>query len=173
MASRRVHYESAFEDYLRSQGLPYVVVDDAKKAIFGRIALKSFDVVVYSSTGCNLLVDVKGRKFPDAISGAKRKAGRAWENWITRDDLVSLRQWQGVFGEGFRAVLLFAYWLQGPPQRSPFQEVHLYDGDYYAFMAIELEAYATLAKPRSAKWQTLTVPSEPFSRAVRDILELL
>ena len=33
MAQRSVHYEAAFEDYLRCMGLPYVAVDEAKKEI--------------------------------------------------------------------------------------------------------------------------------------------
>ena len=65
MTRRSVHYEAAFEDYLRRQQIPYVAVDEAKRAIFGRVSLKSFDFVVYSSSGANLLVDIKGRKFPD------------------------------------------------------------------------------------------------------------
>ena len=29
-----VHYEAAFEDFLRRKGLPYIAVDEAKKALF-------------------------------------------------------------------------------------------------------------------------------------------
>ena len=82
MAHRRVHYEAAFEDYLRSKGLPYVAVDEAKRAIFAGASIKSFDFLVYSASGPNLLADVKGRKFPDAIPGRKRGASQAWENWV-------------------------------------------------------------------------------------------
>lgn len=172
MAQRRIHYEAAFEDYLRSRGLPCVPVDEAKKAVFGQISLKSFDFVVYSERGPNLLVDVKGRKFPDSIPGRKR-GGKAWENWITRDDVEGLIEWQGVFGEGFRAMLVFAYWLQGPPQRSPFVDVHFYREHHYAFSAIPLDEYVRLAKPRSRKWQTLGVNSRDFAATARDIAEFL
>ena len=34
MADRMVHYEAAFEHYLRERGIPYVAVDEAKKAMF-------------------------------------------------------------------------------------------------------------------------------------------
>ncbi len=173
MANRRFHYEAAFEDYLRSRGLPYVAVDEAKKAIFGSIPLKSFDFVVYSEGGVNLLVDVKGRKFPDAIPGPKRGASRAWENWVTREDMEGLAEWQGVFGEGFEAVFLFAYWLQGPAGRSPFEDLHVFRQNHYAFMAITLAEYATLARPRSRKWQTLSVPGKEFSLRAKDITTFL
>ena len=59
---RTVHYEAAFEAFLRGKGIPYVAVDEAKKALFADAKLKSFDFVVYSKTGPNLLIDVKGRQ---------------------------------------------------------------------------------------------------------------
>ena len=173
MAQRSVHYEAAFEDYLRAKGLPYVAVDEAKKAVFAGASLKSFDFLVYSTTGPNLLVDVKGRKFPDSGPGRSRTASRAWENWITREDIEGLGEWQRVFGPDFTAVLVFAYWLQGPPQRAPFEDVHLWRNKHYAFMAIGLAEYVTAARPRSAKWQTVTMPTAEFSRAAADVASLL
>jgi hypothetical protein len=135
--------------------------------------LKSFDFIVYSDAGPNLLVDVKGRKFPDTVPGLKRKQQRAWENWVTRDDVEGLFQWQGVFGVEFAPILTFAYWLQGPPQRSPFEDVHLYRRKHYAFMAIPLERYVSLARPRSRKWQTISAPSASFAQDVQPFARLL
>lgn len=77
MAQRRHHYEHAFEEFLRSRRIPYVAVDEAKKALIpdgqawnvvegeagGAVkrSLKSFDFVLYGE-GSNLLVEVKGRR---------------------------------------------------------------------------------------------------------------
>ncbi len=72
MADRTVHYEAAFEAFLRERGIPCVAVDEAKKALFATAKLKSFDFVVYSKTGPNLLVDVKGRQ-----ARRESRAGRA------------------------------------------------------------------------------------------------
>ncbi len=96
-----IHYEAAFEDYLRSQQIPFVAVDEAKRAAFRDAKLKSFDFIVYSANTTNWLVDVKGRRW------ATRKGHRkpAWENWVTEADLEGLQQWQEVFGAGFRALL--------------------------------------------------------------------
>jgi hypothetical protein len=173
MAQRNVHYEAAFEDYLRAKGLPYVAVDEAKKAIFAGVSIKSFDFLVYSTSGPNLLVDVKGRKFPD--SGPARGGGprRAWENWVTREDLNGLQEWEKVFGGGFQAVLVFAYWLQGPPQRAPFQDVHLFRQKHYAFVVVRLADYLAAARPRSAKWQTVTMPAAQFARLASDVASFL
>jgi hypothetical protein len=172
MAHRNVHYEAAFEDYLRAKGWPYVAVDETKKAIFADASLKSFDFLVYSETGPNLLVDVKGRKFPDMSRGGRKRC-RPWENWITRDDVEGLTQWQRVFGEGFRAALVFAYWLQGGLGSSPFEDVHLFRRKPYAFMSLWLDDYRDLARPRSRRWRTLTMPTAEFTRRAQDFAELL
>lgn len=173
MAHRSIHYEAAFEDYLRARGCPYVAVDETKKAIFGAATIKSFDFLVYSESGPNLLVDVKGRKFPDGIAGKKRGASRAWENWITDQDADGLTQWEKIFGGDFKAVLVFAYWLQGPPQRAPFQDVHLFRGKHYAFVGIPLADYLSASRRRSEKWGTINVPSAEFARSARDIASFL
>jgi len=173
MAHRNVHYEAAFEDYLRAKGWPYVAVDEAKKAVFAGAAIKSFDFLVYSSCGPNLLADVKGRKFPDATTPRSHGASRAWENWVTRQDVEGLHEWEKVFGGDFIAVLVFAYWLQGPPERSPFQDVHWFRQRHYAFMGIPLADYLTAARPRSAKWQTITMPTAAFAPQVKDIASFL
>lgn len=173
MAHRSVHYEAAFEDYLRAKGLPYVAVDEARRAVFEGSAIKSFDFLVYSASGPNLLADVKGRKFPDAAAGRRRGAARAWENWVTREDADGLREWEKVFGGGFQAVLVFAYWLQGPPRRAPFEDVHVFRQRHYAFLGVRLGEYLSAARPRSARWRTMSMPAGEFSRLARDIVSFL
>ncbi|MFP4107284.1 MAG: HYExAFE family protein [Phycisphaerae bacterium] len=173
MAHRNIHYEAAFEDYLRAKGWPYIAVDESKKAIFADASVKSFDFLVYSRSGPNLLTDVKGRKFPDCVPGRKRGNTRAWENWITRDDVDGLSEWEHVFGRDFRAMLVFAYWLQGPPQRSPFRDIHLFRNKYYAFVGIHLDLYVQHAKPRSARWKTISVPSRVLAERARDVSTFL
>ena len=72
MADRTVHYEAAFEAFLREKGIPCVAVDEAKKALFANARLKSFDFVVYSKSGPNLLVDVKGRQMRNSTTRRSR-----------------------------------------------------------------------------------------------------
>src|SRR5207244_13615377 len=75
VADRTVHYEAAFEAFLREKGIPCVAVDEAKKALFANAKLKSFDFVVYSKNGPNLLIDVKGRQ-------ARNRGSRgSFETW--------------------------------------------------------------------------------------------
>src|SRR5580692_6226436 len=108
MADRSIHYEAAFEAFLRERGIPCVAVDEAKKALFATAKLKSFDFVVYSKSGPNLLVDVKGRQVRN------RSARKGFETWTTEQDVADLMQWEQVFGEGYKAVLTFIYWIETP-----------------------------------------------------------
>jgi hypothetical protein len=75
---------------------PHIVVDEQRWSLMANSSLKSMDFIVYAPDR-NLLVDVKGRKFP---FGAETN-GHKWENWATEDDLESLLRWQSVFGNDF------------------------------------------------------------------------
>jgi len=101
LTQRRHHYEQAFETFLRSRRIPYVAVDEAKRALLPEdhnlrltitdqggqknVALKSFDFVIYGQDGvrptdpnqpANLLVEIKGRK----VARRPRKAGDSEEH---------------------------------------------------------------------------------------------
>ena len=165
MAQRHIHYEAAFEDYVRSRGWPYIPVDEHKKAIFAGARIKSFDFLVYPPGDKAWLVDVKGRKFPYEAKGTKRY----WENWVTREDLEGLRRWEGVFGDGFEPALVFVYWLVGPPGREPTLETHMYRNEYYSFLWVSASDYEAHARQRSPKWNTVTVATRVFRTLVRPI----
>ncbi len=158
MTRRHIHYESAFEDYLRSQGTAYVAVDENKKAIFSGARIKSFDFLVHRAPDCKWLVDVKGRKFPYDTPSHRRY----WENWLTEDDLDGLREWEAIFGDGFKAMIVFAYHLLGPVSRQPTTYIHPFRGEYYAFLSISADVYGAHARRRSSKWRTLTMPAKKF-----------
>ncbi len=158
MAQRHIHYEAAFEDYVRSRGWPYLPVDEHKKAIFGGARIKSFDFLVYPPGDKAWLVDIKGRKFPYDCKGGKRY----WENWVTREDLEGLRRWRDVFGRGFEAALVFVYWLVGPPGRDPTLETHVFRNQCYSFLWVSAGEYAAIARQRSPSWNTVAVPTRAF-----------
>lgn len=169
MAHRRFHYDRAFEHYLRSNGIPYVAVDEAKRALHGRtqqIKLKSFDFVVYSEAGDNLLIDVKGRKH----SG---KTGRALQNWVTRDDVVSLKKWSAIFGEGFDPAFVFLFWCEAPPPDALFMEVFEFAERWYSVLTVRVVDYEKYMRRRSAKWDTVALPAEVFGRLAEPLQQLL
>lgn len=174
MAQRRFHYEQAFEHYLRSNRVPYVAVDEARKALAQPHlhptspsgALKSFDFVVYSPEG-NLLLDVKGRKCALRRSQASSETIGRLESWVTDDDVESLRAWQQLFGSSFRAVFVFLYWCEAQPPDALFQEIFSYRERWYALRCVDLVDYRQHMVRRSARWQTWSVPTRVFREISR------
>jgi hypothetical protein len=169
MAQRRFHYEQAFEHYLRAHKIPYVAVDEAKRALAHKpapLAIKSFDFVVYSQANRNLLVDVKGRKH----SG---KTGKSLQNWVTRDDIDGLRQWAKLFGEGFDPAFVFMFWCEAEPPDALFQEMFEFNARWYAVLAARLEDYAQHQRDRSAKWDTVSIPAKTFHEIARPLNAML
>ncbi|MBC7771983.1 MAG: HYExAFE family protein [Pyrinomonadaceae bacterium] len=189
MAQRRHHYERAFEEYLRSRRIPYVSVDEAKKALLpvnatfrvsgagesgGRVSkgagsLKSFDFVIYGQDG-NLLIDIKGRRVSrrgrpaihDAMGNPRPAPRSSLESWVTLDDIESLKQWQALFGPAFQPAFVFVYWCEEQPPDALFQEIFEYRSRWYALRAVTLDAYERVMKPRSVRWRTVDVPSARF-----------
>jgi hypothetical protein len=165
MAHRHIHYEAAFEDYVRSQGWAYLPIDEQKRAIFSGARVKSFDFLVYPPGQRAWLVDVKGRKFPYEVNGNRRY----WENWVTLDDLNGLDRWRGVFGDDFDPVLVFVYWLTEGDGLEPSDTVHQFRGQSYAFLWVSAEDYARSARRRSEKWETVSVPTKTFRSLARPV----
>ncbi|QOV90313.1 HYExAFE family protein [Humisphaera borealis] len=161
MADRTVHYEAAFEAFLRDRGIPCVVVDEAKRALFASAKLKSFDFVVYSKSGPNLLVDVKGRQVRN------RSSRSGFETWATEQDVNDLAQWEQVFGDGYKAVLSFVYWIDPPltPETGMFE----FKGRWYYMVGVDLAEYRNHMRRRSEKWETVALPAEHFRSLARPI----
>jgi len=159
VTGRRLHYELAFEDYLRGRRLPYVAVHEARRAVGATGPVKAFDFVVYSRRALNLLVDVKGRRLPKR----KTRVSRFHQNWATVDDLTGLDRWQRAFGPDFRALLAFAYEMRpDQAEASGFDDIHVYRGRAYGLLGVSLEAYQRHQRPRSPRWQTVFVPQRVF-----------
>ena len=156
MAKRSNHYEAAFEEFLRRRQIPYVAVDEKKRALLGDASLKSLDFIVSPALGGSWLVDVKGRRFP---AGGQKQY---WKNWSTRDDVMSLIAWQHLFGSASRGLFVFAYEIAG--NRAPLSADRLFEhgGRLYGFLGVTLDDYAISARPISAKWGTLAMSSRRF-----------
>ena len=158
MADRKVHYEAAFEQLLRDRGVPYVAVDEAKRALFAQSALKSFDFVVYGGKAGNLLVDVKGRS---------ARGGQSLQTWVSQQDVQDLSQWESIFGEGFRGLLLFAYWVDPPLLDDP--ELVRHGDRAYRMVGVDLEDYRNHMRRRSPRWGTVAIPAGDFRQLARPI----
>lgn len=191
MTQRRHHYEVAFEDFLRDRRIPYVAVDEAKKALLPGLcgpvggqgpepglAVKSFDFVLYGES-TNLLVEVKGRRLAHRKSSTRARssvgpvllrlppARSAMQNWVTKDDVESLRTWEGLFGRGFEAVFVFVYWCEEQPPDALFDDLFENRGRWYALRSVPVRAYERAMVCRSERWRTVHVPTREFDRISR------
>jgi hypothetical protein len=168
MAKRDNHYEMAFEAYLRSKQIPYVAVDETKRALLGDGSLKSLDFIVSTALGPSWLVDVKGRRFPAGAGDQKQY----WKNWSTRDDVRSLTAWQRLFGPAFSGLFVFAYHIVA--DRAPLSADRLFEhrGQLYGFLGVRLQDYASKAHAISAKWDTLSLTSRQFRSLAVPVEEL-
>lgn len=172
MAQRRHQYERAFESFLRTRQIPYVAVNEAKKALLpdgaslavsipeeGIRSLKSFDFVIYGS-GVNLLVEIKGRK----LSAASANATPRLESWVTLDDIDSLQVWESLFGFGFEPAFVFVYRCEVQPPDGLFQEVFEFEGTWFVLRAVLLSAYVERMRTRSPRWRTVHLSKSDFEQ---------
>jgi hypothetical protein len=153
---RRNHYETAFEEFLRSRRVPYVAVDEKRRSLLEQASLKSLDFIVHAAGGEKLLVDVKGRRYPTAGNGGR------WENWVTADDVESLLRWEEVFGASSRAVFAFAYDIDDSHE-GDFDETFAFREKTYAFFGVAACDYRAVMTSRSSRWETYSVARKPFA----------
>jgi hypothetical protein len=172
MAIRSNHYDAAFEEFLRGRRAPHVVVDEQRRSLLCDASLKSMDFIVYAADRVNLLVDVKGRRFPSG-GDAQGGLGHKWENWATQDDLDSLAQWERVFGPGFRSTLVFAYHVLDPRWLPELHDPFPFRNRIYAFYGVWADDYREAMRTRSASWETVSLPSAQFRELRRPIAEFL
>jgi hypothetical protein len=166
MADRDNHYEAAFEAYLRRRGVPYVAVDEGKRALLGGESIKNLDFIVSCESGSRWLVDVKGRLFPSG------EGKQYWKNWSTQDDLRSLAQWERLFGTGFAALFVFAYLVAGERAPLPADRLFPFRNRVYGFIGIRLQQYIEAARMISPAWDTVAMPVSGFRRLAQPIDEL-
>jgi hypothetical protein len=165
------HYERAFDQYLRGRRCPYVATEQARDLLLPPARgqprdedapLKYFDFVVYGHER-NLLVELKGRRVP-APRALDEDAPSRLECWATEDDVTSLLRWEQLFGDAFRAVLVFVYWCDAPPPAPLFQEVFEFDSRWYALRAIPVREYQGAMRVRSPRWRTVDLSTADFER---------
>ena len=162
MARRHNHYERAFEDFLRVNTIPYVAVDEAKRGLLPDIEIKNADFIVHAAGGVNLIVDVKGKRFPYEHHGHRTY----YESWIHCEDLEGLSTWERLFGEGFTALLVFVYWIRNLSDRHVdgdlFSTLHRCRGRDYALTAVSCADFSRRFRGRSRRWKAIDMAAKEF-----------
>lgn len=177
-----VHYERALENYFRSKGILCIAVNEAKRPVYGKTKLKNFDFLVLSNKK-NLLVDVKGKKFPYVNSN---KTLRFWENWVSDGDIKYMLKWKSHISlTKVTSIFCFAYWLNHASALGEIKKLKNFKGldkrNYhfkfgkreYAFLAIKVEVYNVLKKHRSRKLKSFYISRNIFKQKVYPISKYL
>jgi len=162
---RANHYDCAFESYLRTCRVPYVAVNETKRAVLPETSLKSLDFLVNAVPGQTWLVDVKGRIGP--------KLQGIGENWVTADDLESLGEWQKIFGASARALIVFAYWKPAPFPGTDSTSLFFDQGRWYDFFGVWADEYRVGVQVRSPSWGTVGLRRAAYSRLRFPLTNLL
>jgi hypothetical protein len=170
--NRDNHYEAALEAYLRERGVGFVAVDEAKRSLLADGAsVKSLDFIVVGPDDAKLVVDVKGRKFPNGPADRPRKA---WQNWVEQDDPDALLRWAAHLGPDFRGVLAFVYHVLPHvtlPEGTP--DTFAFRGATYLMRAVDAADYRDAMTPRSRRWGTVHLPAAAFRQVVRPFAAFL
>ena len=81
----RIPFRQQVEGWFKQEKLPYIRVDEAKRALFAGARLRSFHFVVYmANTGPNWLL---------------------WAGPLNRECRKDMQEWESIFGDGFMAVI--------------------------------------------------------------------
>lgn len=192
------HYERAAAAWLRSGGHAFVPVHERQRAFLGSgetdapSTVKSPDFLLLGTSGTSYVVDVKGRRHPGGSSlpagngedraafpgpwqtEAKgcRRAGGAWESWVTLDDLDGLGRWSGRLGPGWEGLFLFAYWLDESFYAPDGADLFRQDGKRYLFRCALLSDFRLHMRVRSNSWGTVDLPARAARQVVRPLGDL-
>ncbi|MBL7214676.1 MAG: HYExAFE family protein [Phycisphaerae bacterium] len=165
-------YEQVFACWLQENHIPFVDVDQTKRFGVERQDVKNFDFLIRPDSQNPLLVEVKGRTFHSgSLAGLK-----ALDGWVTFEDVEALVYWRGCFQSQkpqAEAVFVFVFALEQIDVETDGQAVYDFGDRRFLLLAMPLAHYRACMKPRSPKWQTVTVPAEDFRRYAVPIEETL
>jgi hypothetical protein len=65
------------------------------------------------------------------------------------------------------------FWCEAEPPDALFQEMFEFGGKWYALLVARLADYLACQTPRSARWNTVSVPAKDFHRFARPLKSML
>jgi hypothetical protein len=164
-------YERVVACWLQENHIPFVDVDQSKRFCPDQQGVKNFDFLIRPESASPVLVEVKGRTCrSESLAGLKGLDG-----WVTFEDVQALAYWQGCFQmkkPAARAVFVFVFALEQIDIETDGQAVYDFGGGRYLLLAVTLQDYRACMKPRSPRWQTVTVAAGDFRKhavPVRDV----
>ena len=167
------HYEQAFAAWMRILERPFVSVRETNRVRVPDTTLKNPDFLVYGREAgeTNLIVDIKGRKYPGGSDAAPLYS---WQNWVGEDDILALSRWEEYCGANHRSLLVFTYHIGANcalPVGTP--DLISWKGDRYLLRAIAVDEYRASMRVRSPKWHTVHLPAAVFRAKIRPFSDFL
>lgn len=176
-------YERVFEGIIRKCEIPYIAINEAKRAVVEGKKIKSLDFIVASKTGIYLL-DVKGKTFPYGWPKRSISERDYWENWVHKDDLEGMELWSSLLqSKKIQPLLVFVYKIVKRDEVQNFVDYVKMDNTLYGFVAIPTSVYRQNWKQRSVaqgftamyvsrdKFKSLAEPFSKFLPETRKILQ--
>ncbi|GAI27473.1 unnamed protein product, partial [marine sediment metagenome] len=154
---------------LRRRDIPYIAINENKRPIIEGRPIKNFDFIVYSKKS-KYLIDIKGKFFPYKY---KNRTPNYWENWITNDDIEGLQLWQKIFGKNFKSIIVFPYLIKYRQDSDKFRNIYKFKNHLYGIVAIGLDIYLKNSKPRSKKWNAISVSRGKFKNLARPLSKFI
>ncbi|MGH9909394.1 MAG: HYExAFE family protein [Nitrososphaerales archaeon] len=168
-------YEKVFEEIIRTCEIPYIAINEAKRAVVRGKKIKSLDFIVASKNGIYLL-DIKGKTFP--YGWPKRSIGPRdyWENWVHKDDLEGMELWSKLFeSRKVQSLLVFVYKIVKKDELEKFVDYVKMQNTYYGFVAIPASVYKQHWKQRSKApgFTAMYISRSEFPRFVKPFSNFL
>ena len=104
-----------------------------------------------------------------AVDGARDYYRRAAEGAARRALQLAGEELLGPAATGH---LVFAYNVVGDRAPLPPEELFVFRGSLYGFIAVRLDHYSTFATQLSARWDTVSIPTAQFRALARPLREL-
>lgn len=143
------NYEKVFEEIIRACEIPYIAINEAKRAVVEGKKIKSLDFIVASKLGVYLL-DIKGKTFPYGWPHRLITSRDYWENWVHKGDLEGMELWSNLFGsKKVQSLLVFIYKILKQDELDNFIDYVEMHNIYYGFVAIPTFLYRRHWKQRS------------------------
>lgn len=167
------HYELAFAAWMRILERPFVAVRETTRVRIPDATLKNPDFLVYGreANEMNLIVDIKGRRYPGGSDAAPLYS---WQNWVGEEDIEALSRWEQYCGANHRSVLVFTYHIGRGcelPEGTP--DLISWKGDRYLLRAIAVDDYRSAMRVRSPRWHTVHLPAAVFREKIRPFSDFL
>ncbi len=166
-------YEQAFACWLTEHAVPFISIDQSKRFAPSDEGVKNFDFLLFPDSHLPVLVELKGRTF----HGTSLEGLTGLDGWVPFEDVEALSHWQNCFRQekgDCRAVFVFVFVFEQIDVETDGQAVYDFAGRRFLMLTAPLDRYRACMKPRSEKWQTVSVAAEDFRQIaipVEDIIE--